>query len=108
MKKAVFTFGRFNPPTTGHEKLIKKVSSEASKLGADYFIFASKSQNAKKNPLDYSTKISFMKSMFPSHSKNIIKNAAVNTAFDAASLLYKMGYKEVSMVVGGDRVSEFD
>lgn len=108
MKKAVFTFGRFNPPTTGHEKLIKKVSSEASKLSADYFIFASKSQNAKKNPLDYSTKISYMKSMFQSHSKNIIKNASINTAFDAASLLYKMGYKEVSMVVGGDRVSEFD
>ena len=57
LKTAVFSFGRFNPPTIGHELLINKVSKVASRNRADAFIFPSGSQDAKKNPLDYAEKI---------------------------------------------------
>ena len=104
----VFTFGRFNPPTTGHEKLIEKVASVAKRKNADFMIFPSQTTNPKKDPLDFSTKVKYMKKMFPKYSRNIIKNTKVKTAFHIASLMYDMGYKTAIMVVGGDRVTEFD
>ena len=103
----VFTFGRFNPPTTGHEKLIKVLASVAKKEGADFMIFPSHSQNDKKDPLDHKTKVGFMKKMFPKYSSNIISNKNAKTAFLIAPMLYDMGYKRCIMVVGGDRVTEF-
>ena len=103
----VFTFGRFNPPTTGHEKLIKVLASVAKKEGADFMIFPSHSQNDKKDPLDHKTKVGFMKKMFPKYSRNIISNKNAKTAFLIAPMLYDMGYKRCIMVVGGDRVTEF-
>ena len=106
--KVVFTFGRFNPPTIGHEKLLDKVYAVASKEGADFLVFPSHSQNPKKDPLDFRSKVKFMKKMFPKYSKNIMSNNKVKTAFNAVSLLHELGYKEAVMVVGGDRVSEFD
>ena len=63
-KKAVLTFGRFNPPTSGHELLINKVLQEARKRSADNFIFASHSQDKKKNPLDSRTKTKHMRTFF--------------------------------------------
>ena len=104
----VFAFGRFNPPTTGHEKIIEKVAAVARKEKADFMIFPSQSQNARKDPLDFNTKVKFMKKMFPKYSRNIIKNTKIKTAFNVASLLQDMGYKKCIMVVGGDRVTEFD
>ena len=104
----VFTFGRFNPPTTGHEKLIEKVASVAKRKNADFMIFPSQTTNPKKDPLDFSTKVKYMKKMFPKYSRNIIKNTKVKNAFHIASLMYDMGYKTAIMVVGGDRVTEFD
>ena len=68
-KKVVFTFGRFNPPTTGHEKLIDKVKSVAG--SDDYRIYPSQSQNQKKDPLPYSKKIAYMRKMFPKHKRSI-------------------------------------
>ena len=106
--KVVFTFGRFNPPTIGHEKLLDKVYAVASKEGADFLVFPSHSQNPKKDPLDFRSKVKFMKKMFPKYSKNIMSNNKVKTAFNAVSLLHELGYKEAVMVVGGDRVSEFN
>ena len=103
----VFTFGRFNPPTTGHEKLIEKLASVAKKEGADFMVFPSHSQNDKKDPLDHKTKVGFMKKMFPKYSRNIISNKNAKTAFLIAPMLYDMGYKRCIMVVGGDRVTEF-
>lgn len=104
----VFTFGRFNPPTTGHEKLIEKLASVAKKEGADFMVFPSHSQNDKKDPLDHKTKVGFMKKMFPKYSRNIISNKNAKTAFLIAPMLYDMGYKRCIMVVGGDRVTEFE
>ena len=106
--KVVFTFGRFNPPTIGHEKLLDKVYAVASKEAADFLVFPSHSQNPKKDPLDFRSKVKFMKKMFPKYSKNIMSNNKVKTAFNAVSLLHELGYKQAIMVVGGDRVSEFN
>ena len=106
-KVAVFTFGRFNPPTTGHEKLIEKVAAVAKQNNAQYFVYPSHSQNAKKDPLPHSKKIAYMRAMFPSHKKNIIATKERNV-FEIATGLYKKGFSSVIMVVGSDRVQEFE
>ena len=105
---AVFTFGRFNPPTIGHEKLLKVVANTAQKERGDYFIYLSHSQDARKNPLTYEQKISFMKMMFPEHRLAVIKSSAVH-ALELAAQLYEMRkYSKIVMVVGSDRVRAFD
>ena len=98
------TFGRFNPPTTGHEALIKKVAAQKG----DYRIYPSRSVDPKKNPLDTGTKIKFMKQSYPKHSDNIINNEEMKTIFDVLTTIDGEGYSEVNIVVGGDRVSEFN
>ena len=103
---AVFTFGRFNPPTTGHEKLIKALASQVV-AGAKMYVYPSHSQNAKKDPLPHAKKIAYMKKMFPRYSKNIITSRARNV-FEIAVELYNKGHKAIIMVVGSDRVDEFD
>lgn len=104
-KEVVFTFGRFNPPTIGHEKLINKVASLAK--GNNYRIYASHSHDAKKNPLDHPTKTKFMRKMFPKHGRNIIMDHDVKNALNALTKLYDQGFTKVIMVVGSDRVMEF-
>ena len=100
-----FTFGRFNPPTVGHEKLIEKVHSISK---GTYRIYASQSNDAKKNPLTYVDKIKFLRKMFPRHARNIISDVKIKTAFDALDSLYEQGYRQVTFVVGSDRVEEFE
>ena len=103
-KSIAFTFGRFNPPTTGHEKLIKKVAS----VRADTFkIFLSRSEDAKKNPLSPRSKLDHMRKMFPRFARNIEINTT-NMILDIASKLHRQGYTEIFMVVGSDRVREFE
>ena len=102
----VFTFGRFNPPTTGHEKLIQKVASVAG--SNPYRIYPSHTQNAKKDPLPHTLKVAYMRKMFPKHGRNIIMSPKVKTVFDIASELHDEGFNKIIMVVGGDRVKEFD
>jgi len=105
---AVFTFGRFNPPTIGHEKLLKVIESTATKNDADQFIFLSQSQDAKKNPLSASQKLMFMKLMFPKQ-RRAFPTTSARTALEALSELHKRGqHSKVIMVVGSDRVREFD
>ena len=104
----VFTFGRFNPPTIGHEKLIKRVAAEAKKVaGAPFYIFASHSENPKKDPLPYTKKVAYMKKMFPKYARNIIVDKARNV-FEIAVSLHNKGHRSIIMVVGSDRVAEFD
>jgi hypothetical protein len=103
-KSVAFTFGRFNPPTIGHEKLINKVKSLPTN---DYKIYLSRSNDPKKNPLTPQQKLGYMKKMFPTHARNIEINTT-NMVLDIATNLYNKGYKEVTMVVGSDRVREFD
>ena len=104
----VFTFGRFNPPTTGHEKLLDAVAGQAKKNpGAPYYVFASHSENAKKDPLPYAKKVAYMKKMFPKHARTIIVDKARNV-FEIAVSLHNKGHKSIVMVVGSDRVAEFE
>ena len=100
------TFGRFNPPTTGHEALIKKVA-ESAKNG-EYRIYPSRTQDDKKNPLDPSTKVKFMHKAYPDHTNAIISNEEMRTIFDVLEALDSEGYSDVNIIVGGDRVSEFN
>jgi len=108
MKKLVFSFGRFNPPTTGHEVLLKKVVAVAKKENADAMVYSSQSNDPKKNPLPYKEKTKFMKAMFPKHKKVIQYDVGVKNAFDTLSTVYAKGYRDVTMVVGSDRVTEFE
>ena len=100
------TFGRFNPPTTGHEALIKKVANSAK--NGEYRIYPSRTQDPKKNPLDPSTKVKFMHKAYPDHTNNIVANDDMRTIFDVLTALDDEGYSSVNIVVGGDRVSEFN
>ena len=102
------TFGRFNPPTVGHEKLLAKVAQEAKSSGGEYRIYPSRSQDPKKNPLDPGTKIKFMRLAYPDHANTIVDSDDMRTIFDVLSALDHDGYSDVRIVVGGDRVSEFN
>ena len=102
-KSISFSFGRFNPPTIGHEKLM----DNTRKANRNYRIYASQTQDAKKNPLNFRSKVSIMKAMFPVHARSISTDK-VTTAIDVMVNLYKEKYTDVVMVVGSDRVDEFD
>jgi len=105
---AVFTFGRLNPPTTGHGKLIDAMAREQKKnAGAKMHVFVSHSQDAKKNPLDYKRKVAYIKKMFPKHAKNVTTDSSRNI-FEVLVSLYNKGYASIIMVVGSDRVDEFE
>ena len=99
-------FGRFNPPTTGHGKLLDTVASSSDE--DDYMIIPSRTQDKKKNPLDTDTKVSVMKKMFPKHSEKIVNDPSNRTIFDVLSRAHNDGYTNVRIVGGGDRVKEFD
>ena len=105
VKGVVFTFGRFNPPTVGHGKLITKVAAAA--IGNQYRIYASQSNDSKKNPLKYKEKIRVMRKMFPKHGRNIIEDKNAKTALHIASILHDQGFTKMTMVVGSDRIKEF-
>ena len=102
------TFGRFNPPTVGHEKLLDRVSREAKASGGEYRIYPSRSQDPKKNPLDPGTKIKYMRLAYPDHANAVVDNDDMRTIFDVLAALDADGYSSVNLVVGGDRVSEFN
>ena len=93
-------------PTTGHEKLIQKVASTAG--SSPFRIYPSYSQNQKKDPLPFPLKIAYMRKMFPKYAKNIMANKKVKMVFDIAVDLHNKGHRSIVMVVGSDRVTEFD
>ena len=102
----VFGFGRFNPPTTGHEKLIKKIASVAG--SNPYRIYPSHTTNPKRDPLPHALKVAYMRSMFRKYAKKIIADKDARTAHEIVVKLYNEGFKNLIMVVGSDRVAEFD
>ena len=101
----VFGFGRFNPPTTGHEKLIEKVASVAG--SNPFFIYPSHTINPKRDPLPHALKTAYMRKMFKKYAKNIIADKGAKTAIEIAIKLYDKGFKNLIMVVGSDRLKEF-
>ena len=103
---ATVVFGRFNPPTVGHGKLLSAAKKAAA--GGDLAIYPSRTQDPKKNPLDPDMKISFMKKMFPEYADDIINDAEMISIFNVLGAAAEGGYKNVNIVVGSDRQSEFD
>ena len=99
-------FGRFNPPTVGHGKLLSAAKKAAA--GEDLKIYPSRSQDAKKNPLDPDMKISFMKKMFPDFSEVIINDDEMKSIFNVLVAADEAGYKNVNIIVGSDRQAEFE
>lgn len=101
-------FGRFNPPTIGHQQLMDTAAMAAMEDGGDYIIVPSRSQDKKKNPLDPDTKISYMRKMFPDHSERIVNDVNYRTIFDVLKKAHNDGYTNVRIIGGADRVKEFE
>ena len=99
-------FGRFNPPTIGHEKLLKAAKTISS--GGDLKIYPSRTQDGKKNPLDPDMKVSYMRKMFSDFSDNIVNDDDMKTIFNVLTTASENGYSSVNIVVGADRQSEFE
>ena len=103
-KTVVFTFGRMNPPTTGHAKLIKKVMLVAKRVGGMPIVYPSKTEDNKKNPLSFKLKVSVLRDVF---GDVIDINTRIKTPFDVLDSLNKKKVNKVVFVVGSDRVNEF-
>ena len=105
MKKVVFTFGRYNPPTKGHAELITYAVKYAQKHGAEHRIYTSQSHDPAKNPLSAAQKIRFLRQIFP--GVNFVADRSAITAFAICRKLADEGYDDVTFVVGDDRVADF-
>jgi len=105
-KTVYFTFGRMNPPTTGHEKLMNELSKKSG--SNPYKVYLSQSTDKKKNPLDFKYKVKTVRKFFPKHARSVMLNKKVKNVFDAVTEMYNDGFKNITMVVGSDRINEFN
>ena len=104
-KSVAFCFGRMNPPTIGHARLLNTTARASA--GGDYYIFLSHTQDSKKNPLDYNTKIDFVKSMYPQHADHV-SYGSLRTIMEIMEFLYHNNYTDVTYVCGNDRLPAFE
>ena len=107
MKRVVFTWGRFNPPTIGHKKLLDNTARIARYWGGDFFIYAGQTHKKPKDPLPFQRKVEIMRMMFPEYAKNIVYDPKVNTFIVLLQKL-QVEYDEVVWVAGSDRVSAYE
>ena len=105
-KTVFFTFGRMNPPTTGHGKLLDTLSASAGRN--PYRVYLTQTVDGKKNPIPYKDKVKFARKMFPKHARNILLSNNIKTVYDVLTQLYNEGFRKIVMVVGSDRVNEFN
>ena len=103
-KSVAFCFGRMNPPTIGHARLLNTTARASA--GGDYYIFLSHTQDSKKNPLDYNTKVDFVKSMYPQHAEHV-SYGSLRTIMEIMEFLYHNNYTDVTYVCGNDRLPAF-
>ena len=101
----VLTFGRVNPPTIGHLKLINKVAEEARKADGTGMIYLSHTQDSEKNPLPYPEKVKLIKKIAPSNIR-VVKTVS-RRVIDVLGEVYRLGFKDIIFVVGDDRVKDF-
>jgi hypothetical protein len=101
-KSVVWTFGRMNPPTLGHQHLVNLMAKHAG--DDDYWIFLSHSQDGKKNPLPWEEKVEFFQRIMPDHAEHLVQDPDVKTPLQAAEWLYNKGYRDFVFVAGEDRV----
>jgi len=106
MTTAVFVFGRFNPPTIGHEKLLNALTATAQREGGKALVYTSSTQDAKKNPLSKDQIFKYLKKAFPRAKKTFQTRSTARTALEVAVELSGK-YDKLVMVVGSDRVSDF-
>ena len=99
-KKAVLAFGRLNPPTIGHAKLVAAIEAQSG----DHYLFLSQTQKPKTDPLDFATKMQFVKQSFPGIN---IGHSKVKTPVQALQMLQSLGYTDVTFIAGSDRVDSF-
>ena len=104
-KSVAFCFGRMNPPTIGHARLLNTTARASN--GGDYYIFLSHTQDSKKNPLDYNTKVDFVKSMYPQHADHV-SYGSLRTIMEIMEFLYHNNYTDVTYVCGNDRLPAFE
>jgi hypothetical protein len=103
---ATVAFGRFNPPTVGHEKLLN--AAKAASKGGDYAIYPSRTQDDKKNPLGPDEKIAFMRQLYPKHGERIVNDGDMKTIFNVLKKANEDGYSSINIMVGADRQAEFE
>ena len=106
MSTVVFVFGRFNPPTIGHEKLINAVIAVNQREGGTALIYGSHSQDSRKNPLSHKQKFNYLGKMFPRMKKSMQSKATEKNPLEVAVDLDGK-YDKLVMVAGSDRVDEF-
>jgi hypothetical protein len=104
-KSVAFCFGRMNPPTIGHARLLNTTARASA--GGDYYIFLSHTQDSKKNPLDYNTKVDFVKSMYPQHADHVSVGTGLRTIMEIMEFLYHNNYTDITYVCGNDRLPAF-
>jgi hypothetical protein len=98
-------WGRFNPPTIGHEKLLDVSHMKGT---GEHRIYATQTTDSNKNPLEWKTKIKYMRKVFPKHARMILMDKKVKTIFDALVIAHDDGFKNLELVAGSDRVKEFE
>lgn len=107
-KTAVISWGRFNPPTIGHEIVFKTANDLAVNENADFFIIPTKTVDKQKNPLNIEEKIKYLNKLFPEYKHNILNKESINTIFEAAKYFHNNGYTNLKIVVGSDRKEQFE
>tara|TARA_X000001382_G_scaffold88704_2_gene63482 strand:+ start:1402 stop:2562 length:1161 start_codon:yes stop_codon:yes gene_type:complete len=101
---AVFAFGRFNPPTIGHQKLLDKVVSMTKQVNGKGYVFLSQKQNNKTDPLTFKEKQDYLQMFYPNIA---IGDAGVKTIIQALQKIQAEGRTRIVMIAGSDRVAEF-
>jgi len=99
-KTAAMAFGRLNPPTIGHAKLVAAIEAQEG----DHYLFLSQTQKPKTDPLDFATKMKLAKQFFPGIN---VGHQAVRTPIQALEQLQGLGYTDVVFIAGSDRVDGF-
>lgn len=99
--------GRFNPPSRNHGALLKAGYSQAKRRGFEFRVYPSRIEDGATNPLNPGLKISYMQSMFPEYADYIVDSNDTKTIFDVLGSVYNDGYTDVVIVVGQDRLGEF-
>ena len=103
-KPVAFCYGRVNPPTIGHARLFNTTARAST--GGDYYIFLSHTQDSKKNPLDYNTKVDFVKAIYPQHADHV-STGGLKGIMEILEFLYHHNYTDVTFVCGNDRLPTF-
>tara|TARA_B100001287_G_scaffold275146_1_gene282112 strand:- start:2116 stop:3288 length:1173 start_codon:yes stop_codon:yes gene_type:complete len=105
-KTLYVVWGRMNPPTIGHEKLLDALKDKAG--NNPYRIYLTQSEDKTKNPIPFVQKVKFARKGFPQYARQIMLDRKLKSMFDMATAVYNEGFKKLVVVAGSDRVREFD